>query len=102
MKLFASVPTTAQPHAALRPARPPRMLSAVSPAVGSLHLPVGGVASLHPLPQEEQQRLHHDVDIKQNQNGKRMFVQNFSEISKNVPCYVFVMIHYISVCRFLA
>lgn len=47
------------------------MLSAVSTAMGSLHLPVGGVAFLHPLPQEEQQRLYHDVYIKQNQNGKR-------------------------------
>lgn len=63
--------TTAQPHAELRPAGPPSMLSAVGPAVGALHLPVGGVAFLHPLPQEEQQRLHHDVYIKPSQNGKR-------------------------------
>lgn len=46
------------------------MLSDVNTAMGSLYLPVGDVPFLHPLSQEEQQRLHHDVYIKPNQNGK--------------------------------
>lgn len=47
------------------------MLSAVCPAMGSLHLPLADVSFLHPLPQDEQQRLHHDVYTEQNQNGRR-------------------------------
>lgn len=35
-----------------------------------LHLPVGGLPFLLHLPQAEQQRLHYDVYIKQNKNGK--------------------------------
>ncbi len=68
---FARVPSGLQSHEAHKPAGSPSMLSAVRPAMDSLHLPVAHVSLLHLLPQDEQQRLHHDVYIEQNQNGRR-------------------------------
>lgn len=39
-----------------------------------LHLPLAGLPFLLHLPQVEQQRLHYDVYIKQNKNGKDLLV----------------------------